>query len=106
MKRLAVTFTTCGSAWASARCAKSESAGSAPRPRAPATQRGRLIVPMSGLRDAEFLDLVERRVGLGLDLAEPQPAVRLRRIPRQRRARGLAAGCGQREDQGLGRVVR
>src|SRR5207247_5487798 len=86
------------------------SATSEPSPIAPAAamslRRLRLIRMVSAFRDRQFVDPVRPRSRLGFDLAKPEPAVRLCRVPGQRGALGLRAGGGQRVDQRLRRVVR
>src|SRR5438132_11701947 len=62
---------------------------------APRSARGLFVYTLSVLRDRQFVDPVRPRSRLGFDLAKPEPAVRLRRVPGQRGAPGLRAGGGQ-----------
>src|SRR5260221_9878927 len=58
------------------------------------------------LRHRQFGDCVLLLAHLGLDFAEAQPPIGIRRVPLDRVPLGLRARCGQRENERLRRVVR
>src|SRR5487761_2225777 len=100
---LATTSMTRSSAFAITSAASEPSASA---PVAPNNVRRFVSMFMaSRLLYGQLGDHAGRRWLRRLNLAHAEPFVGLRRVPGQRRAPGLRAGCRQREDQRLGRVV-